>query len=186
MMKKRNPAAVLLLPFVTLGIYCLYWLYATRKELVHRTGNKRSIPPLSFMFLPFIGLIALILLMFVISASTNGDSSVLTFVTIASFIIGMFGFLGLLAVPLWWFWRYCQVASDQTKGMDFAQMYVLYVVVSWVCGLVPVWMLIMQIEFNKMIDRDASQAHHHAPHHVEHHDAEHHHAEHPHVGHPAA
>ncbi len=35
-MKKRNPAAVLLLPLVTFGIYSIYWMVQTKKEMVAR------------------------------------------------------------------------------------------------------------------------------------------------------
>jgi hypothetical protein len=168
-MKKRSPAAVLLLPFITFGIYCIYWLYATRKELVMRTGNWKSIPPVSFMFLPFIGLALFIAAMFIVGASLDSSSSARAFIGFVSFVAAVFGFIGLLALPLWWFWRYCQVTTEQTRTMDFAQMYVLYVVITWVCGLLPVWMLIVQLDLNKMIDRDAAHHHHEPPHHIEHH-----------------
>ncbi len=37
--KVRSPVAVILLSFVTLGIYTLYWYYAVFTELKDRTGN---------------------------------------------------------------------------------------------------------------------------------------------------
>lgn len=174
-MKKRSPAAVLLLPFVTLGIYCIYWLYATRKELVARSGHPKSIPPVSLLFLPLIGVFLFMVVMFAISASSNDSSTAFTLVSIVTIISGMIGLLSFLLLPLWWFWRYCHVASEQTGSMDFAQMYVLYVVITWVCGLLPVWMLIVQIDLNKLIDRDAAHAHHGSGHHPAHHESHEHH-----------
>ena len=41
-MKKRGPLFVILLSFITLGIYAIYWFYSTRKELyeiLKKDGN---------------------------------------------------------------------------------------------------------------------------------------------------
>jgi len=162
-MKKRKPGVVLLLPFVTLGIYCIYWLYATRKELLARHGQSpNGIPPVSILFLPMIVLIALAFTSFMITAGSGN----MTAENIITVIVIIGGIAALLVVPLLWFWRYCHVASEVTKTMDFAQMYVLYVVLIWLCSLAPVWMLIMQIEFNKLADHDAGHLHHpHDPQH---------------------
>lgn len=159
-MKKRHPAAVLLLPIVTLGIYCIYWLYATRKELLQASGNKKdSIPPVFLLFLPFILLIGLAFAALIATDPTTGstastqDSSlvagIVTGIIVAGFFIG-----GVLLLPLWWFWKYCKVAAQVIKdkgGMDFTQLYVLYVAIVWLCGIVPVWMLIAQLDFNKTV-----------------------------------
>jgi hypothetical protein len=147
-MKKRNLAAVLLLPFVTLGIYCIYWMYATRKELVSRNGDSRSIPPVIILFLPLFLLAGVAMLIFLISFS--GRSSVI--VTVLSILLGAAGALSMLVIPLWWTWKYCRVVAATTHDMDFTQLYVLYVVIGWLFGLLPVWMLMVQLSFNKMAD----------------------------------
>lgn len=160
-MKKRHPAAVLLLPIVTLGIYCVYWLYATRRELLARTGNNNAIPSVFILFLPFILLVGLV----IAGALASGDASlapgeadaetslgvvsVISIILIIGFFIG-----GIFVLPLWWFWKYCKavVAVTGNKGMDFTQLYVLYVAIVWLCGVAPVWMLITQLDFNKIAD----------------------------------
>lgn len=42
MVKKRNPIFVIVASFVTFFIYCLYWFYATRKELNELTNQDFS------------------------------------------------------------------------------------------------------------------------------------------------
>lgn len=166
--KKRSPAAVLLLPFVTLGIYCIYWLYATRKELVSRSGDRYSIPPVILLFAPLLFLIALLVIAMILlvgsAVSDNTQHAFGTFLVLCSIL----GIIGLIALPLWWFWHYCKVLHETTKSMDFAQLYVLFVAITWVCNLFPVWMLIAQLELNKLADSEAahhakSYAHTHEP-----------------------
>ncbi len=51
-MKHRNPLVVFILPFVTLGIYQLYWLVKTKGEM-NKRGEK--IPTAWILLIPFIG-----------------------------------------------------------------------------------------------------------------------------------
>ncbi|MBP7017990.1 DUF4234 domain-containing protein [Candidatus Saccharibacteria bacterium] len=51
-MKKRSLAAVILLPFVTFGIYALVWFVKTKGEL-NRRGAQ--IPTAWLMLIPFVG-----------------------------------------------------------------------------------------------------------------------------------
>jgi hypothetical protein len=151
-MKKRHPAAVLLLPIVTLGIYCIYWFYATRKELVARNKDEKSIPPVLVLFLPLIGLGLLVLLALM---GGHGEATP-TAISVILITLGIAGVLAALVVPLWWTWRYCKVLTPITKGLDFTQLYVLYVVLAGVCNLLIVWMLLVQLDINKLIDREAA------------------------------
>ena len=48
-MKKRNPAAVLLLPLVTFGIYSIYWTVKTKQEMVQMGAD---IPTAWLMIVP--------------------------------------------------------------------------------------------------------------------------------------
>lgn len=52
-MKERNPIAVFLLPFVTFGIYSLYWAVKTKGEM-NRLGE--NIPTAWIWLIPFIGI----------------------------------------------------------------------------------------------------------------------------------
>lgn len=50
-MKNRNPVAVLLLPFVTFGIYCLVWFVKTKREM---NAQGATIPTSWLIIVPFI------------------------------------------------------------------------------------------------------------------------------------
>lgn len=52
-MKNRNPIAIILLPFITLGIYSIYWLVSTKIEM-----NKRGakIPTAWLLIVPMVNL----------------------------------------------------------------------------------------------------------------------------------
>lgn len=51
--KNRSPIAVLLLPFVTLGIYSLVWFVKTKDEM---NGLGTSIPTAWLLIIPFVNL----------------------------------------------------------------------------------------------------------------------------------
>ncbi|MDQ3123932.1 MAG: DUF4234 domain-containing protein [bacterium] len=52
-MKKRSPAAVLLLPFITLGIYSIYWAVSTKGEMNKLGAN---IPTAWLLIVPFVNI----------------------------------------------------------------------------------------------------------------------------------
>lgn len=52
-MKHRSPVAVLLLPFVTFGIYSLYWLVSTKTEMNKRGAN---IPTAWLIIVPIVSI----------------------------------------------------------------------------------------------------------------------------------
>lgn len=52
-MKRRSPAAVFFLPFLTLGIYWLYWLATTRGELKTRGAD---VPTTWLYLLPIVNI----------------------------------------------------------------------------------------------------------------------------------
>lgn len=52
-MKNRSPIAVLLLPFVTLGIYSLYWLVVTKDEMNKLGAN---IPTAWLLIVPLVNI----------------------------------------------------------------------------------------------------------------------------------
>ena len=169
-MKKRHPAAVLLLPIITLGIYCIYWLYATRKEILARINSKNAIPPVTLLVLP----VLLMVLLFVVGLLATGgenmthdtdistDESLDAAGIITLILLGMFFVGAALVLPLWWFWKYCKAAALVVKGygMDFTQSYILYVAISWLCGIMPVWMLIQQLDYNKIANASGDKPHH--------------------------
>ncbi len=51
MVKERDPMMVLVFMFLTCGLYMLYWLYETSKEL---TELGAELPTIWFIFIPFV------------------------------------------------------------------------------------------------------------------------------------
>ncbi len=52
-MKQRSPIAVFLLPFITLGIYSLYWMVKTKVEM---NENGAEIPTAWLIIIPFVNI----------------------------------------------------------------------------------------------------------------------------------
>ncbi len=52
-MKERSPIAVLLLPFVTFGIYSIYWMVVTKGEMNERGA---TIPTAWLIIVPFVNI----------------------------------------------------------------------------------------------------------------------------------
>lgn len=162
-MKKRHPLAVLLLPIPTLGIYCLYWIYETRREIIEKLKEPKAIP--SFWLL--VWSYALLVVLFIVTllamiadptaTAAERAGAPAGAIEIVTFVILMLFFLGVtVALPVWWFWHYCKAAvrvTEKAGSMDFTQSYILYIVVTWICNLFPVWMLIQQIDYNKVADK---------------------------------
>ncbi|MHA1124791.1 MAG: DUF4234 domain-containing protein [Candidatus Heimdallarchaeota archaeon] len=53
MVKERNPITVIVLMMCTCGIYMLYWMWETSKELIEL---KAELPELWFIFIPGLNL----------------------------------------------------------------------------------------------------------------------------------
>ena len=53
MVKERNPIMVIILSMCTCGIYMLYWIWDTSKELVEL---KAELPPLWYIIIPGLNL----------------------------------------------------------------------------------------------------------------------------------
>jgi hypothetical protein len=53
MVKERNPLMVIILMMCTFGIYGLYWIFVTSKELVEEGAE---LPPLWYIIIPILNL----------------------------------------------------------------------------------------------------------------------------------
>ncbi len=143
-MKKRSVASVVLLTIVTLGIYALFWLYYTKKDLM-RYGQK--IPSMWTLFLPVLLIIQVMLIAAVTGGLREGSDT--------SFSPGFMVVISLLYVfatfyPLYWMYQYCKAASAATNNyVQLGWSYAVYVV-TWVMGItMPIWVGMMQDSFNK-------------------------------------
>jgi hypothetical protein len=86
-MKHRSPVAVLLLPFITLGIYSLYWQVSTKIEL-NTAGAK--IPTAWLIIIPFVNIWWLYKYSQGVDEVTAGKTS-----TVVAFLLLFFlGFIG--------------------------------------------------------------------------------------------
>lgn len=167
-MKKRNPLAVFLLSIVTFGIYDLYWLAKTRKELNDKTSIK--IPSIWILFIPAIiavvAVIALLIASFAHSGATTtftqvktingttttttvntGSSSSLHGAVLIFLIVYIMDMIALVVVGFMWFLKFSKAVNEYTSGkMSTGVTFLL----TWFLHLIGV--AIVQDAFNGMID----------------------------------
>lgn len=157
--KKRNLIAVLALTIVTFGIYYLFWLYFTRKEIVASSGNPKAIPSYWVLFAPFlIGLLLLIIPLIILGAAGENSD---TFANGMSAFFGIVGVLLILSgcgVIFWWNYLYCKALSAVTKGMDLTTSYVLFIVTN-LFGVGIIWQLLAQNDMNHAADGRSTNGH---------------------------
>jgi cytochrome c biogenesis protein CcdA len=137
-MKHRNIVTVIILSLITLGIYDLYWLASTKKELNAHT--KIHVPTLWLLFSP----ILLLLPMTIILLATRGaDQSV---AAIISIVLGIFIVIGVTVVPVYWFLKYSKAVSEYTNGtIETAIAFLLL----WLLRFVGI--AVIQDKFNDMV-----------------------------------
>jgi cytochrome bd-type quinol oxidase subunit 2 len=112
--KQRNVFFVIILSLVTFGIYYLYWLISTQRELVRA---QPDVPSVWWMFAPLLLVIAAVVIELA-AATRGGDISQAGFVgvNIIAIILGIIGVLALFIYPLWWFYKYCKAVEAVTNG----------------------------------------------------------------------
>lgn len=145
-MKQRNIMAVLLLSIITLGIYDLFWLVSVKKELNAKT--KVHIPTLWLLFAPILLLVATVIIMFTVSASTSGSlgESSREGLNILVILVDMFAILVILPVAFYWFFKFSKAVSEYTNGaMSTAVSFLLLFLLRFV-GLA-----LIQDHFNDML-----------------------------------
>lgn len=150
-MKKRHVLAVLGLSFVTLGIYVIYWLYKTRKELLHFLPDKKAIPRVIILFIPVFAMIGVVIGTGIISAALTFESPAYNAVWIATLILIILSVLAACVVSFWWFYRYFRAVEAVTQGNDAMLLYTLWIILT-IIGFGPVWVLIVQNDLNKFIE----------------------------------
>lgn len=160
-MKKRNPLAVFFLSIITFGIYDLYWLVVTKKELNQKTHTKT--PTIWLLFAPFILLIGVTIALVVSNAhsmpttttnvttnySINSYSSSTPSGSSIGLLIAYFlAILIVLPISFYWFWKFSKAVNEYTSGtMSTAVAFLLL----WLLHLIGV--ALVQDKFNDMIDQ---------------------------------
>ncbi len=157
-MKKRNLLAVFALSIVTLGIYDLYWLVVTKKELNQKT--RTHVPTIWLLFVPVIlAVVALIVILAAVASSpqvaTNsfGPTSQQTAspasagLGIAGMLMSVLAFLIILPLTFYWFFKFSKAVSEYTNGkMNTALTFLLL----WLIHFIGV--VFVQDAFNDMIE----------------------------------
>ena len=119
-MKIRSIVTLIALSFLTFGVYTLFWLRDTRKELL-RTGVKILLPVKVLLF-PYIALIGVPVLQFGVrflmsftSAGGGADMNSLRVLNIISLLVGILSLLISIPLTIFWFYRYCQAIEIITN-----------------------------------------------------------------------
>jgi hypothetical protein len=147
-MKKRNPFAVLVLSIVTLGIYDLYWLASTRKELNKTTSIK--VPSLWLLISPAILFIGALIAVAASAASErpklsayNGTATAPDTMSAIFVLVYFLGIIVMMGISFFWFWRYSKAVHEYTKGeMSFPVAFLML----WILHLIGV--VFIQDQFN--------------------------------------
>ena len=157
-MKHRSVGSVILLSLFTLGIYTLFWLAETRREM---TNLGHRIPPVKYLLAPIFFMIVVIPLQFIVhfvfstvdgSGSIGSDNLLEKIVNIFSLLVPIVAIIGLIPVSLWWFYRYCQAVEVTTNQQtSFGVSYGLLLVCA-ITGLSFVWPGLIQDGFNKLAE----------------------------------
>lgn len=148
-MKHRPVALVLVIGFITFGIYDLFWLYNTRQELAAK-GLK--VLKLKTLFFPLLALIFIALLQFVVhfvlnSGGSSGSGT--NVVNALSLLVGVLALITLIPLSLYWFYVYCKAVNTLTNGkVSVGGNYTAFLILH-VLGLGFIWYAIVQSQFNK-------------------------------------
>ena len=155
-MRYRPVLVVILLSIVTLGLYTLFWLYYTRKEMV---AHGQRIPPIWLLLAPFLLLVLIAVLQFLsafVLNTVNGDTltashGVLgTLINVVSLLAALAAVFGFLPIAIYWFYRYCQAIEAVThKGLLAGESIALLIILS-IFGVGFVWPGIVQNSFNRI------------------------------------
>lgn len=149
-MKQRNVGMVIFLSFITLGIYTLYWMYDTRKELMAR--GAKDIPSVWILIAPVVVTLLLLFMLFILllGSSSPGQSYSLQWV-----ILGLFYFLSTLVwMGLWIFWiyKYSQAVDMVTRSQTSFMLSFGLGLALFLVGVFFVWPGIIQDGFNKVAE----------------------------------
>lgn len=147
-MKNRSLLSMLILTIVTLGIYQLYWLFLTQKEM---SSKGYRVPSVFILLAPYLTLVAIMLLNvgnnFVFSSVDGGGGS--NVLSLISLIIGLIAFIALIPVALFWYYRYCKAIELVTDGTFPFDMSYLSIILLSIFGVGFLWPFFVQYYLNR-------------------------------------
>lgn len=144
-MKQRNVISVICFSIITLGIYDLFWLVSTKKELNART--KQQIPSIWLLFAPILLLVAVAIIDGIVSVaqSTSGNGSSALGIIMA-IIMGIVVLVATIITPVYWFLKYSKAVHEYTNGeLSTAVTFILL----WILRFIGI--AVIQDKFNDMI-----------------------------------
>jgi len=151
-MKQRNVIAVVCFSIITLGIYDLFWLVSTKKELNMRT--KQHVPSVWLLFIPAIVVVATAIIDGIVAYSqSNSGSTGSVMGVIMAIIMGIVIVFAAIVVPVYWFLKYSKAVHEYTNGeLSTAVTFMLL----WILRFVGI--AVIQDKFNDMVITGASSA----------------------------
>jgi hypothetical protein len=152
-MKKRNLFLMILFSFLTIGVYIAFWLHLTRKDVVRRLGTPKAVPPLVVLFSPFIVLLVGTLAALLLGSHDNSSGPEAGRNLFITLLIPLF-IIGILVIPLWWFYKYFKAVHSATGYTDGMLLYIIWMLCIFV-AFFPVWMLLVQNDINKAVSRES-------------------------------
>jgi hypothetical protein len=143
-MKKRNLAAVVILGLITFGLYDLYWLSSTRKEMIAKGYQVASL--WRAIVYPFLGIIASIVALTIVeSGSKNSPALNAIFI-----LIVMGSFLAWFVLGVRFLSSYCHAVEKVTKN-ELTYSYSFWMgIVMYLFRVGFIWEAIIQNNFNKL------------------------------------
>lgn len=148
-MQKRELWKVIVFGLITFGIYDLFWLYKTHKEL---KAKGQALPSIWLLIAPYILLFALTILLFIVLiAASAGNATDSTAGAVSILFILPIILVSLAAIPiaLYWFYMYCKAVEVVTKGkLGLALNYIMFLVLN-IIGFGFLWPALVQDAYNK-------------------------------------
>ena len=155
-LKKRNIIAVIILSYITLGIYSVYWLYKTRLELVAQTGNERDIPRIRTMFMPLVFLVLIVGANLLVDSSASSSRSGAQAGASVILIVASLVFVVLTIVRSIQFLRaYCRTVTRVTEQRTDNTLFWTWIL----CDLfsLPIGQILAQNSINQFVNRSSGQ-----------------------------
>ncbi|HEY1063771.1 MAG TPA: DUF4234 domain-containing protein [Candidatus Saccharimonadales bacterium] len=144
-MERRSLVKLAIFSIITLGIYQIFWLYFTNKEMREK---DQDVAPFKLLFAPLLLMLGLGILQVITLVIMDGDSS--TALNILTIIGGILAIVAALPIMLYWFYKYCKAAEGATEGeLSFGLSYAMVIVLAFV-NLSILWPFLVQYYFNKL------------------------------------
>ena len=145
-MKNRSVIKVIIFSLITFGIYTLFWLRDTRKELV---DHGQTVPPVKVLLVPVLVLIVVALLQFVAHASLQNNAASKG-LNILSVLIGIVTIVAIFPLTAWWYYKYCTAVAVVTRGQTSVALSLGLFILLAFTGFSFAWPGIIQDGFNRL------------------------------------